>query len=225
MNIAFIPVRGGSKSIPLKNIKFFCGKPLVYWTLNAAQQSKKIDKIIVATDSDEIKKTVNSFGFKKVEVYDRNSKNATDEASTEDVMLEYLDKSNLKSKDIFILLQATSPMTEAKDIDSAFSLIIAKNVDSVLSCVRQKYFLWNDNNSPFNYDYRNRPRRQDHSGILVENGALYISSVKSIKKTKNRLGGKIAVYEMEDFKNIDLDEEFQWLPAEIIMKRNILKCK
>jgi len=225
LNIAFIPVRGGSKSIPLKNIKKFCNKPLVYWTVNAAQQSKKIDKIIVATDSAEIKKIVNSFGFKKVEVYDRISINATDEAATEDVMLEYLDKSNLKNEDFFILLQATSPMTEAKDIDLAISLIIAENVDSVLSCVRQKYFLWNDNNSPFNYDHRNRPRRQDYSGILVENGALYISSVNSIKKTKNRLGGKIAIYEMEDFKNIDLDEEFQWLPAEIIMKRNVLKAR
>ena len=64
MNIAFIPVRGGSKSIPLKNVKPINGKPLVYWTALAAEKSKIIDKIIIATDSKEIKKTVLNFGFK-----------------------------------------------------------------------------------------------------------------------------------------------------------------
>ena len=58
MNIAFIPVRGGSKSIPLKNIKIINGKPLVYWTLKSACEAKSIDRVIVATDSEEIEKTV-----------------------------------------------------------------------------------------------------------------------------------------------------------------------
>ena len=61
MNIAFIPVRGGSKSIPLKNIKPICGKPLVYWTVRAACGCKYIEKVYVATDSDEIKGTVERF--------------------------------------------------------------------------------------------------------------------------------------------------------------------
>ena len=87
MNIAFIPVRGGSKSIPLKNIKILNGKPLVYWTLKAACEAECIDKVIVATDSTEIKKTVLNFGFEKAEVYDRKPENATDTASTESVML------------------------------------------------------------------------------------------------------------------------------------------
>ena len=72
MNIAFIPVRGGSKSIPLKNIKPINGKPLVYWTAYAAQNAKCIDKIIIATDSEDIKNTVLGFNFNKLEVYDRN---------------------------------------------------------------------------------------------------------------------------------------------------------
>ena len=63
MNTAFIPVRGGSKSIPLKNIKPINGKPLVYWTISAAQNAECIDEIIVATDSEEIKSTVLGFGF------------------------------------------------------------------------------------------------------------------------------------------------------------------
>ena len=72
MNIAFIPVRGGSKSIPLKNIKLLNGKPLVYWTAKAAQEAKCVDKLVIATDSEEIKDTVLSFGFSKLGVYDRN---------------------------------------------------------------------------------------------------------------------------------------------------------
>ena len=84
--IAFIPVRKGSKSIPLKNIKLFCGKPLVYWSLLALQNSK-VDKIILATDSDEISQEVIKFNFSKVFIYNRDKKNAQDNSSTESVML------------------------------------------------------------------------------------------------------------------------------------------
>ena len=70
MNVAFIPVRGGSKSIPLKNIKILNGKPLVYWTSFAAQNAQCIDKLIIATDSEDIKKVVSEFGFDKLEIYD-----------------------------------------------------------------------------------------------------------------------------------------------------------
>ena len=71
MNIVFIPVRAGSKSIPLKNIKEINGKPLVYWTAKAANDAKCIDKVIIATDSPEIKSAVKIFDFPKVEIYDR----------------------------------------------------------------------------------------------------------------------------------------------------------
>ena len=74
-NIAFIPVRGGSKSIPMKNIKVLNGKPLVYWTAAAASGAGCIDKVIIATDSEEIKKIVLGFELPKVEVYDRNPEN------------------------------------------------------------------------------------------------------------------------------------------------------
>ena len=82
MNIAFIPVRGGSKSIPLKNIKELNGKPLVYWTARAANNARCIDKVIIATDSEEIKAVVKSFGLDKIQIYDRDKKNAEDTSST-----------------------------------------------------------------------------------------------------------------------------------------------
>ena len=92
MNIAFIPVRGGSKSIPLKNIRLINGKPLVYWTAKAACEANCVDKVIIATDSKEIKDIVLSFDFHKLEVYDRDPQNAQDTSSTESVMLEYIEK-------------------------------------------------------------------------------------------------------------------------------------
>ena len=66
MNAAFIPVRGGSKSIPLKNIKMINGRPLIYWTAKAASECRYIDKVYIATDSDVIKDTVNQMGLPKV---------------------------------------------------------------------------------------------------------------------------------------------------------------
>ena len=90
MVIAFIPVRGGSKSIPLKNIKPFCGKPLVCWNIEALEQCNEVDEIIVATDSDKIEETVTSQAYKKTKVYRRSAENACDTASTESVMIEYI---------------------------------------------------------------------------------------------------------------------------------------
>ena len=86
--IAFIPVRGGSKSIPLKNIKPLCGKPLVCWTIEALEACVAIDEVIVATDSDEIWSTVETRNYKKTHLYRRSAQNASDTASTESVMLE-----------------------------------------------------------------------------------------------------------------------------------------
>jgi hypothetical protein len=91
MNLAFIPVRGGSKSIPLKNIKKINGRPLVYWTAKAANDSANIEKVVVATDSADIKRAVQGFGLPEVSVYDRKPENATDTASTESAMPEYIE--------------------------------------------------------------------------------------------------------------------------------------
>lgn len=222
MNIAFIPVRCGSKSIPFKNIKEFCGKPLVYWNLEALEKSNNIDEIFVATDCEEIKDIVNSFGFSKVKVYDRDEENASDTASTESVMLEFINKQNFKDNDLFFLVQATSPLTQTKDFDKALETLKNENADSLLTCIRTKRFFWDKNAKAINYDFINRPRRQDFDGLFMENGAFYINSVGNIKKDKNRLSGKIAIYEMEEFTAVEIDEEDDWLIAEKMMYKYIL---
>jgi N-acylneuraminate cytidylyltransferase len=225
MNIAFVPVRCGSKHIPFKNIKIFCGKPLVYWCLNALQNSKNIDKVFLATDCEEIRSVVNSFSFPKVKIYNRSKENASDTASTESVMLEFIDKNSFNDNDLFFLVQATSPLIRAKDFDKALNTIKLEKSDSLLTCVRTKRFFWSDDGVPLNYNNLNRPRRQDFDGILMENGALYINTIKNIKKDKNRLSGKISISEMEEFTAIEIDAEDDWIMAENLMRKYIFDNK
>ena len=223
MNIVFIPVRGGSKSIPLKNIKSFCGKPLVFWVANAALQAVKVDKIVIATDSAEIKDTVNALNFEKLEVYDRNPINAQDTSSTESVMLEYIGAAKIDPESTMILLQATSPFLKATDIDAGLDQLAASEKDSLLSCANIKRFFWQKDGNPMNYDFNHRPSRQDFDGALIENGAMYINKVKNIVANENRLNGSIDIYEMPEYTMTEIDEPDDWVYAEYLMKKYLLK--
>ena len=217
--IAFIPARGGSKSISEKNIKPFCGKPLIFWNLSSLQESN-IDEIIVATDSLKIKEVVKSFNFSKVKVYERGAENSQDTSSTESVMLEYINSTNLSDEDTFMLVQATSPFTQSNHFNEGLNLF--NKHDSILSCCQSKRFSWK-NGKALNYDIYNRPRRQDFQGTLIENGAFYISSVAAIKETKNRISGDIGIYEMPEYTYTEIDEPADWIVAESLMKRFVLK--
>ncbi len=220
--IAFVPVRKGSKSIPKKNIKLFCGKPLVFWVLQELQNTS-INKIVVATDSNKIKNIVNSFNFSKVQLYDRQPDNAKDSSTTESVMLEYINSTDLNDNDIFMLVQATSPFTKKKHFDEGIKLF--KRYDSVLSCCISKKFSWREDGIALNYDIYNRPSRQNYKGYLIENGAFYISSVLDIKNSKNRISGDIGIYKMPDYTSMEIDEKVDWVIAESIMKNYLLKEK
>ena len=221
MNIVFIPARGGSKSIPLKNIKAINGKPLIYWTSKAAEDARCVDKIIIATENEKIKETVLNFGFKKIEVYDRDPENARDESSTESVMIEYIKKSGLNPEDNFFLIQATSPLLKPEYIDEMYGEYINSGADSIFSGVREKQFHWRIKDTgvePVNYDYRNRPRRQDFEGLIAENGACYINSVQNIIRHKCRLSGKIGAYELPSYTAYEIDEAEDWIIVEELMK-------
>lgn len=223
MVTAFIPVRGGSKSIPLKNIKLFCGKPLVCWNIEELEKCDLVDNIVIATDSKEIAETVKSQNYIKTQIYWRSTQNASDTASTESVILEYLDTTNIPEDEIFMLVQATSPMTKSEHFENALNLYKNGSYDSMLSCVRNYRFFWSENGESKNYDYKNRPRRQDFSGELMENGAFYISTVSNIKKYKNRLGGKIGIYEMPSYTAVEIDEPEDWIILEQLKLRQIRK--
>ena len=220
MNIAFIPVRGGSKSIPLKNIKLLSGKPLVYWTARAANDAVCIDKVVIATDSQEIKDVVRAFDLLKVEIYDRNPKNAQDTSSTESVMLEYIQAKGVNPCDMFFLIQATSPLLKSKHIDEMYNKYNSDGADSAISCVRTKRFFWSEDGKSINYNYKNRPRRQNFDGLMMENGACYINSVGNIVRDKNRLSGKISVYEMPEYTAIEIDEPDDFILIEKLMEKH-----
>ena len=218
LTIAFIPVRCGSKGIPMKNIKSFCDRPLVYWTCKAAQESIHIDQVVIATDCDEIADVVNKFGFSKVKIYNRLSSNAQDTSSTESVMLEYLSKSPLADKTTFILIQATSPFTTSTHLDEAIELFGKEKFDSLLSVVENHNFFWGKEGQSLNYDFKNRPRRQDFELQFQENGAFYINTKGNIMDSRNRLTGKIGLYTMPKYSALELDDEVDWLIGENIMK-------
>lgn len=228
MNVAFIPVRGGSKSIPLKNIKPILGKPLVYWTVKAACECKYIDRVYVATDSNEIKEIIESFKegtekelFLKAQVIGRSVESATDTASTEFAMLEFAEKYDF---DNIVLIQATSPLLTSDDLNHGFEMFAEEDTDSVLSVVPQKRFYWtkekNEIAHPINYDVYHRPRRQDFEGCYVENGAFYISSKKDLLKSKNRVSGRIKVVEMNEDSFFEIDEPSDWIIIEKLMEKN-----
>mgnify|MGYP002011582717 CR=1 FL=1 len=214
-----MPVRAGSKSIPNKNIKSFCEKPLLFWVLRELQNCDSIHEIILATDSNEIKQISLDFNFSKLSVYDRKPENAMDNSTTESVLLEYLDFQKLNEDDLIFLVQVTSPFTKSADFEAAYKLLTNSNSDSLLSCTIFKRFLWDKKCNPKNYDIYNRPRRQDIDGDFIENGAFYISFVKNILKSKNRISGKISIYEMEEYTSFEIDEEYDWIIAENLMKK------
>lgn len=223
--VAFIPVRGGSKSIPLKNIRPINGRPLVYWTLDAAVRCPSIDRVYLCTDSPAIREKVEQYigdndCAEKLRCIDRPAETATDTASTESAMLyfarTYTDFENI------ILVQATSPLLTADHLSGAIADFEENGWDSMLSVVRQKRFCWREGGGgfePVNYDFRHRPRRQEFDGYLVENGAFYINAREALLRDECRLSGRVGAYEMDEDTYFEIDEPSDWIIIERLLSR------
>ena len=132
---AIIPARGGSKSIPSKNIKSFAGQPLIYWVAKAANDSSIIDKVIISTNSGQIKETVKGFNLSKVIVVDRSEESTSDKASSETVLLELAQRQEF---DDMVFLQATNPFVNKSDIDSAYDFYKKGKYDS---CATEEIYM------------------------------------------------------------------------------------
>lgn len=219
--VAFIPVRGGSKGIPNKNIKKIAGKPLVYWAIDAALTSRVFDEVYISTDDSEIKSVINRHPHSdKLKVVTRSAETATDNASTESAMIEFAEAVEFK---YITLIQATSPLLKGNDLKEGLKQFLAdKKTDSMLSVCRQERFIWNEGPygycEPQNYDPNNRPRRQDFDGFLVENGAFYITSKQNLLDTGSRLSGNISCYEMAPESYYELDELSDWKIIEALLQ-------
>ena len=216
--VAFIPVRGGSKSIPFKNIKSLAGKPLVHWTMEAALACPKIDRLYVASEDPRVRTVASRIADKRLKVIDRDPKTATDEASTESALFDFAQRYEFER---VVLIQATSPLLTGDDLTAALENFDAGDTDAMLSVVRQHRFVWKPNRdgtvTAANYEPSRRPRRQDWDGELVENGAFYITSRNALLESRCRVSGKIAFFEMAESTAVELDEPHDWAIAEQLL--------
>ena len=223
MNIAIIPARSGSRRIKDKNIKEINSKPLIYWTIKAAEESKAINKIFVSTDSVEYKTFIEALltleGFKKAFVIMRDPAHATAYSQLEDFIIPFLYKT--KATYVFIL-QPTSPIRLPGTIDKAFKYLKEQKADSLVSVSKFNRFLWKDNQP--NYNLLKRPRSQDYQpGLCVENGSIYITKRKTLLDTKTRAGGKVVTFELKPEESFEIDEELDFVICSAILQYIINK--
>jgi N-acylneuraminate cytidylyltransferase len=217
--IAIIPARGKSKGIPRKNIKMLCGKPLIVWTIEQALNSK-VDEVYVSTEDKEIAEISKKAGAKVIE---RPLELAQDDSSTESVLL-HASKVLKDDYEIMVLLQCTSPLRFPSQINEAIDLFLKEKADSLVSVYKNDKFLWKDGKS-INYDFKNRPRRQEKDWEFVENGSIYVFKKEVLLTDENRLGGKIIQYEMPKWMSLEIDEEDDFKLAEFLMRTKYPKQK
>jgi len=205
--VAIIPARSGSKGIPKKNIMNFCGKPLIVWTIEQARESRMIGDVYVSSDDYEILKISEDAGAKGIR---RPVELATDTATSEQALLHAISEIEKHKKiDVVVFLQATSPVREPADIDSAIELFFTQQADSLFSAsIADDLCLWEISDGELKsvtYDYKNRSRRQDRKPYYLENGSIYIFKPEILKRYNNRLGGKIIMYIMPFWKSFEID--------------------
>jgi YrbI family 3-deoxy-D-manno-octulosonate 8-phosphate phosphatase len=222
MIIALIPLTDSSKSIPNKNIKIISGKSLYAWVFESARASNIFDKILIATDSNEIIEVIKNLKL-PVEIIRYPAELVKVKLNIEELMLDISKKYNF---DLIFTIKATFPLTTANDFKNAYKLFVECNFDSLLTGVRIKKIFWSLEGTPFNYKYMERPISQDFNYVLMENNAFYITKRSILENKKCILGGKIGIYEMLQENSIEVDESGGWEKVEKELdKRNKLNIK
>ena len=222
--LAIIPARGGSKGLPRKNIRLLNGKPLIAYTIEEAKKSKYISRVIVSTEDDEIAKVSNKYG---AEIIKRPLELAKDDTPTVDVVLHVLDVLKVQSvkPDIVVLLQPTSPLRTSQDIDNAIKLFIENNCESVVSaCEIEHSPYWSFKiedgylKPVFGESYLKK-RRQELPKVYMPNGAIYITTPDILRKYRSFYCKKTLPYIMPPEKSIDIDNELDFLLAELLVQK------
>lgn len=209
-----IPLRGGSKGIPKKNIYIINKLPLFAYVAKSAIETGC--STYISTEDNEIKNQCHKL-FQKIKIVDRPKKLALDNSSTEEVIEHFIEE-NQQFKHI-ILLQATSPLTTTIDINKAINLYIKNRFRALVSVVKEHSFYWDKEGQPINYDPFNRPRRQDWDGAYKENGAIYIFSAEHFSKTKCRADYQCTLFEMDSKTTIEIDSKNDLELIEYILKK------
>lgn len=224
-NIAIIPARSGSKGLRDKNIKLLDGKPLMAYSIEAAKNSKIFDEIYVSTDSEYYSQIAKEWGASVP--FLRNSNLATDTSSSWDVVKDVIYQYKLLGKtfNTITLLQPTSPLRAAEDIINGYNLFQDKNAQSVVSvCETDHSPLWcftlPENASMYEYGKQEMTtmQRQQLPTYYRENGALYITTTKHLLEIDNLYDEHCFAYIMPKERSIDIDDEFDFLLAEAMLK-------
>ena len=220
-NLLVIPARGGSKRIPRKNIKYFLGKPIIAYSIEAAIESGLFNEIMVSTDDIEIAEVAKTYGASVP--FFRSKKNADDYATTfdviEEVVLEY--KSLNKQFEFICCLYPCAPLTTAKKLVASFQLLKSKKFDSVLPImqfgfpIQRALKIEDDTKTKFFYPEFSLTRSQDLEPGYHDAGQFYwMNALKCIEKsailTDNT--GSLVISEMEAQ---DIDTEMDWKLAEL----------
>lgn len=223
--LAIIPARGGSKGVPRKNIKQLGDKPLIAWTVESVNQSNLLTDVIVSTDDDEIAAVAKEHGA--VVPFIRPSELATDLAGAIPVLqhaLSFMESEKGLQYDAVMMLQPTTPLRSAKDIDDSIAMLTDSDADSVISVVdvgghhpaRMKFIEGGCLIDPdFCEEYENQPR-QELSPMYIRNGAIYLTKRECLIEGKLK-GGKSLAYIMSDTCSINIDTMLDFSIAELLV--------
>ncbi len=205
--VCIIPARGGSKRIPRKNILPFNGKPLIAWSIEAAQQSNIFSKVVVSTDDDEIADIAKKHGAEIPFI--REASLANDFATTAEVLLDALSK--LGETQTACCLYPTAPLLKPNDFQKAYQELISKNADSVV-CVTEfdfhplRAFSKSKNNAlEFTWPENALTRSQDLPDMLHDAGAFYFFKTTQFLKQKKLVMNNTIGYEIERSRAVDID--------------------
>lgn len=212
--LAIIPARGGSKGIPRKNVLPLAGKPLIAHTIAAALRARRVTRVVVSTDDEEIAQVARDHG---AEVVMRPPELAGDMARSEDALLHVLDV--LETGEgyrpaVIAFLQCTSPLTAPDDIDATVAAVTERGGDSAFTAVPFHYFLWSDGADGvdgINHDKAVRPMRQERAPEWLETGSVYAMRAAGFRQSGFRFFGTTLLHEipLEHWQEIDEPADFR----------------
>jgi N-acylneuraminate cytidylyltransferase len=217
---ALILARGGSKGIKNKNLILINKKALIYWSIKACLNTKKIKNVWVSSDSNRILETAKKFGALTIK---RPKNLSSDQSSSESGWIHAIKEIKKKEKvNHVVALQATSPIRGKDDLKEAIELFISKKSDSLFSSTTlDSHFTWQKIKGELKADYNTLIKRKIRQNIkekFIENGSFYIFSVEKFLKYKKRLFGKIINYNQDKIKSFEIDNK-----KDLIIVKSILQ--